>query len=303
MGILIENGSGRRVQLATRTLIGRTRHADLRISGRWVSGEHAVIWWTGTAWHIRDLGSRNGTMVGGQRLPPPGTQRLEAGAEISFGQVEAGWRLADVSPPRAQARSSEGTTRDAIDEVIVLPDEEHAWAVVERTEDGWQVRDTSGARRVIDRDTIIVGQQTWTLRLPGGAEPTQEHGASLRELSSFTLSLRVSRDEESIDVRLLHEASSINLAPRAHHELLLRLAEQLEADRETDTSIPEAGWIDTRTLAQQLGTTRDHLNVHVRRLRQQVIRAGVLGAKAIVERRSGAGQLRLYPLPVEIERL
>lgn len=48
--------------------IGRTRHSKLFIKDCGVSEKHAELFWNGSTWSLRDLGSTNGTYVNGQRL-------------------------------------------------------------------------------------------------------------------------------------------------------------------------------------------------------------------------------------------
>ncbi|MBK9756250.1 MAG: FHA domain-containing protein [Nannocystis sp.] len=43
-----------------------------------VSGQHAVLEWTGVVWQLQDLGSRNGTYVDNQRVGPEGRFALNA---------------------------------------------------------------------------------------------------------------------------------------------------------------------------------------------------------------------------------
>src|SRR5262245_56689997 len=68
MAILRDLGSGEAVPLAARVVVGRASTATLRLGDSRVSGEHATVLWTGAAWEIRDLGSRNGTFVDGGRV-------------------------------------------------------------------------------------------------------------------------------------------------------------------------------------------------------------------------------------------
>jgi pSer/pThr/pTyr-binding forkhead associated (FHA) protein/S1-C subfamily serine protease len=70
----------------TSLLIGRDRDADLRFSpdeDRAVSARHATISLVDGRWRIRDLGSRNGTFVNGQRIE--GDVELADGDRIAFG--------------------------------------------------------------------------------------------------------------------------------------------------------------------------------------------------------------------------
>ena len=64
-----DGGSLRRVPLADRPLwIGKGREADVRIADQALSRVHCSIELTSEGLHILDLGSRNGTFVGGARV-------------------------------------------------------------------------------------------------------------------------------------------------------------------------------------------------------------------------------------------
>src|SRR5262249_41279553 len=65
--------------------IGRSHDGDLVVLASSVSREHAVISRTGTLWSVRDLGSRNGTVVDGVRCQ--GRAQLAPRALIKVGDV------------------------------------------------------------------------------------------------------------------------------------------------------------------------------------------------------------------------
>ncbi len=63
------------------TRVGRWPDNDVVIDDRWVSRYHAEIRREATQYTVRDLGSKNGTFVNGQRLAAP--HRLRDGDQIS----------------------------------------------------------------------------------------------------------------------------------------------------------------------------------------------------------------------------
>ncbi|HXF47582.1 MAG TPA: FHA domain-containing protein [Burkholderiaceae bacterium] len=74
----------REVNLAKeRTTIGRRSHNDLVIDNLAVSGEHAVVFTTGSDVYLEDLGSTNGTTVNGQ---PVKKHLLQSGDVIEIGK-------------------------------------------------------------------------------------------------------------------------------------------------------------------------------------------------------------------------
>ena len=68
MGALAKHPDGPSAMLLSRHVVGRSRLADLRMTDPTVSGEHAVLRWTGREWELHDLGSGNGTSVDGRKL-------------------------------------------------------------------------------------------------------------------------------------------------------------------------------------------------------------------------------------------
>jgi len=82
-----------------RTLaIGRHPFNDLVLGHKRVSGNHALIEWSGDAWTLRDLGSSNGTSVNGKRIRRK--RKLKVGDVIRFGEVAA-WRVDALVNPEA----------------------------------------------------------------------------------------------------------------------------------------------------------------------------------------------------------
>lgn len=103
--------SGERIALTRRfSTLGRHPASDLRFDAPGdgsVEPRHAAIFRADPDWHIRDLGSRTGTWVNGQRIG--GDQVMHAGDRIRLGEdgpelrVEAGHGGARNSPVRTTA--------------------------------------------------------------------------------------------------------------------------------------------------------------------------------------------------------
>ena len=70
---------------AEKLLIGRRRQCDLKLAGKSVSREHAMILWVEAGVRIVDLGSTNGTFVDGELVE---NCVLESGAVIQLGDYE-----------------------------------------------------------------------------------------------------------------------------------------------------------------------------------------------------------------------
>lgn len=69
IGIMKPLGGGDPIPLLKEELtIGRRPTCDIRLDFENVSGKHCVLRFIKGVWHVRDLGSTNGTTVNGQRL-------------------------------------------------------------------------------------------------------------------------------------------------------------------------------------------------------------------------------------------
>lgn len=309
MAFLAKQTEGTRCPVMSRHLVGRSRLADLRMGEPTVSGEHAVLRWTGREWELHDLGSRNGTIVDGRRLASGERVALARGAVIAFGDADNAWCLIDDAPPGVIAFPAEGGEplcgRDAL---LALPSDDNPEAVVYRDATGeWVLENRGEAARVADRATVRVGGREFVLRIPELIAATWDASSPSPHLGALTLRFSVSRDEEYIALTARADNQVIDLGARAHHEVLLTLARSRLEDRKTWASSgsgapPESseGWVYQDELAQQLSMDETHLNVAVYRCRRQFAEAGVIGAASIIERRRPTREVRLGVSRIEI---
>ena len=65
--------------------LGRARDCEVLLTDYTVSRRHAQITYDGVNFYVEDLGSKNGTFVSGQMLPPRQRQMLANGSEIRLG--------------------------------------------------------------------------------------------------------------------------------------------------------------------------------------------------------------------------
>ena len=84
---------------AALTLGSDVDSVDLLVDDPTVSSVHALLERVGTTWLLRDVGSRNGTRLNGQRVT--GQQRLRDGDEIVAGRTRLVFR--DRATPRRRA--------------------------------------------------------------------------------------------------------------------------------------------------------------------------------------------------------
>lgn len=100
---------GRRVPLRTgENILGRDSHEGVEIDSATVSRRHARLTISATAATLEDLGSKNGTFVGG--APVSGTVTLQDGDEIRTGSVVMRFRMA---APKGATATWSGSKPDA----------------------------------------------------------------------------------------------------------------------------------------------------------------------------------------------
>lgn len=293
--------TGRLIRLRPRTTIGRGPTSALRLQNRLASSEHAVLSWTGTTWTLRDLGSRNGTWLGDRRLLPGEVVTLTRGQTLAFRDAAERWQLIQVTAPQPFAEAiTDDTIIDAIGGILALPSSADPQCTIYASGEEWLAEDDTGLRPVRDQEIMLVAGTPWRLVIPE-IVPHTITAAPGRFTAGLALRLRVSRDQEFVEVDLRADTGWITLAPRAYHYMLVVLAEERLAD--ATASRAERGWIHLDTLAAKLGQEPRTLNVHVCRLRQQLGQLGFDEAATIIERRPSTGQLRLGTDAVELGSL
>jgi hypothetical protein len=302
MAILALQPSGPAIHLLSRHLVGRSRSADLPLAEPLVSGEHATLHWTGSAWELHDLGSRNGTFVDGRRLAAGERVAVARGALIAFGDEQRRYCLVDDSPPTLLAVPADGGEPIAArDELIALPSEEVPEVVAYRDAAGeWVIERGGGAARLLDRTAVQAGGRALTLRVPELLAATWDGASAPLHLAALTLCFAVSRDEEYVQLVARAPHRAVDLGARAHHAVLLALARGRLADRERGTGEGAAGWMYHDELARQVALDEPHLNVAVFRCRRQFAEAGIGGAASVIERRRPTRELRIGVARIEI---
>jgi len=88
--------AGQEVELSREmTAVGRSTEAGIRLEDQFASRQHAEILRVGTGYQVRDLQSKNGVVVDGQRLAPGATAWLSDGVEVQFASTR--YRFHDPS--------------------------------------------------------------------------------------------------------------------------------------------------------------------------------------------------------------
>lgn len=269
-----------------RMLVGRSATCFLRLSDAQVSGEHALVQWTGQGWVLRDLGSRNGTHLNGRRLPVAASSPLARGSQIAFGDPKATFTMQDAGPPVPMALELRSRQmRESQAGLLALPNTDEPQAVVYQRDDGTWVQEAADETQgIADQELLYLDQQVWCVFLPDEAGVTPVVCAE-KTLAATAFEFEVSRDEEHVVMTVVHGDERIALEPREHHYVLLVLARA----RAKDAALPppERGWLSKDKLQQMLRIRPSALNVAVHRARQQLADAGVVGAAGLVEVRRG----------------
>ncbi len=275
-------------------IVGRSAMCTLRLDATDVSKEHASLRWVGAAWELRDLGSRNGTFVAGERIPPGERATLLVDTVVRFGATVA-YRVENDGPPPAMARREDtGEWVAAAHRMLVLPSDDEPEATVHQDASGrWVLEFDGAASEVRNADPVTIAGVTWRLALPSLGDRTTEHVGSAPRLQGSRLVFGVSRDEEHVTLVVRTTTASIDLKARAHHHVALMLARLRLRDAEASVPKSEQGWVYHDELARMLAAERTHVNVAIHRFRRQLEDLGFIDAASCIERRLSSGQLRL----------
>jgi pSer/pThr/pTyr-binding forkhead associated (FHA) protein len=91
-------------------VFGRGLECHIRPNSDWVSRQHCLLRVTDEGAHLRDLGSRNGTLVNGTRVT--GERRLEHGDKLQVGPLVFQIELDELSSLTAAVTPSASTLPD-----------------------------------------------------------------------------------------------------------------------------------------------------------------------------------------------
>lgn len=301
MGLLRRVDGDQHFLLRQRCIFGRSRTCTHILPEADVSGEHALLRWTGAVWEVQDLHSRSGTFVDGRRLAAGERAALGPGALLGLGRRES-FVLVDAKGPSIFAEALiDRTPIEARGGILALPGPSEPEVMVFRGVAGWVVERAGEVASVGDGEVLHIGAQAWLLHLPDDLPRTEGSAGSAPHLDEITLRFGVSRDEEYVELVALHGRRAIDLKARSHHHTLLMLARA----RLRDSSLPpdHQGWVHQSDLLELLHVDAAHLYLDIFRLRQQFDEARIVPAARIVERRAGTRQLRVGVGRVEVRGL
>jgi hypothetical protein len=295
MGTLKHLRTGADVPLAARHIVGRSRTCRLQLDHASVSALHAELTWDGRNWSVRDRGSRNGTFVDGRRIEAGQQVDLGVGMEIGFGVREGQYRFADPSPPHLIAFGPDGSLV-AENDVLCLPSQAQCDVMIFRDADErWVAERPEGTSPISDEECVVVGGIPFHVHLPGGIPATREaDDIAAIAIDEGVIEFRVSRDREHVDICFVRSEETRTIETRAHGFLLLALARSRLTDAAGGLPETEHGWVHRDDLLRELSIDDPQLlNLWVYRARQQLAQLKLRGASRVIERREGAGQLRL----------
>ena len=112
-------------------VVGRSSKADLVLSDRFLSRQHARFFREGDAWVVEDLGSRNTTLLNGRPLATPA--RLSTGDLVKLSETVISVEGFDATSSRPKADSSSKTSSS---DTIVLRSASELLATAERESAG-----------------------------------------------------------------------------------------------------------------------------------------------------------------------
>lgn len=305
MGLLQSLRSRRAFCPGTQALVGRGPGADLSLDSRFASSPHALLHWTSKGWAARDIGSRNGTWLGEQRLEAGADAPIGRGAILCFGDRSDRWELVSAAPPGPAAVGDDGAVVAGASGLLALPDADHPLVLVLPDGEGWMVEQEDAPTPAEDGQVIEVDGRRYTLHLP--ATPVQGPEASTLDVggadpSQVTLVFTLSQDEEHVDLEVVTPAARTPLSPRNHHFVLLALARAASDDLKQGVGPTERGWLYQDDLCRMVGVDAALLNLHLFRAREQLAAAGCECAARLIERRRLSRQVRLGDLRVEIRQ-
>ena len=298
------NGTDPRL-LLNQHLIGRGPECALRLSGAYVSAQHALIRWHDRAWEILDRGSRNGTRLDGVALEPGRPYRLRKGATLVFGHEEQSWLVSSVSEPEIMVVALDtGEALLGTQGVIGLPSSSDPECTLYLDVDNrWKLESADGELRALtDGETLDIGARRFRLCLPSETEATASVGYD-SDPQQPALCFRVSADEEFVELDLEYESRRVSLGSRAHNYLLLTLARGMLNDAAAGLAPTSCGWMDKDELAHGLKFSPQQIDGEVFRIRKHFSQHGLKEAATIIERRARTKQIRLGIQEVRIERL
>jgi len=306
MGAL-ESADGIRHELCADHLVGRGPDAALPLAHDSASRRHATLRWTGKLWELLDLGSLNGSFVDNRRVPSGGRVALHVGSQLRFGESAEHWLLVDDTPPGASVVELDTGKRilPAAGIIAVPDDGDPQLSIYQAGDGGWQAETSERAWSIVNDEVIAIGGASYRFEVGQAVATTCVAGSSSAPtLDQIALELSVSRNEEQVDIAIIHNGQRNPLRSRAHSYVLLTLARlRIEDQERGELPLSSQGWVDQDHLVKLLATTRGRLALDVYRARTQFADAGVSDAALLIERRTSSRELRIGVARLSVQQV
>ncbi len=313
MGSIRELSTGQTRVLEPEHIVGRAPApgCSQTLQQGYVSAVHAVFRWTGGGWELRDLNSRNGTYLDGQRIQPAGSLPVKLGSRIGFGTRTREWEIVDANGPEVMVVPLGGGDPVCLcGEMIPLPSHDDPVATIYRDADGsWVLEQPDEPVLPLGNGHVFeAAGRVWRFSCcdlgPGTLAASGLDGALARvEVELVRLAFAVSRDEEYVQLRATCADREMDLGAHSYHYLLLTLARRRLQDAAQGLPDTSCGWVDVEDLARDPSMAPPRLNIDVFRIRDLFGKVGVMDAFKIVERRARPRQLRIGTRHISIEVL
>lgn len=285
-------------------LVGRGPQCALRLSGGYVSAQHALIRWNGHSWEVFDRGSRNGTQLNGSAVEPGRAHRLLKDSVLTFGHADECWKLVDAGEPQIMAMALDtGQALLGTEGIIGLPSSKNPECTLYLDQDGsWKLEQESGdVVAIVDGEVVEVAGRRFRFCCPTASAPAETWSLT-RGSGEPTLCFVVSSDEDFVELSLEYPGRSVSLGSRSHNYLLLTLARQRLMDRDARVAEASCGWMDKEQLADGFNMTPQQVDGEVFRIRKHFSQHGLPESTTVIERRPRTKQIRVGVRELRIER-
>lgn len=293
----------REIRFWGESVIGRGQ-ADIVVEDRTVSAQHARVSYFDLAWHIRDLGSKNGTYVDGQRVDVGPWRRLEAGARVDLGGAPP-FRIADVRAPIMHARSQKGQIVLPVDGVLALPSADAPEVLIMQGDRGHVLERDGVESPIADGQEVKAGETVWRVFIGGDGDLFETQPTTpARDLRTTRFVFTEALDAGLVRLRVGCDDGEVSISGRSFILVLLHLARARLTDRERGIDERECGWRTRHEIVTELRISPDKLNLDLHRARRVLQAEGVRAVDALIERRReqaalriGLGDLTIHPAP------
>jgi hypothetical protein len=277
MASLLNLKNGEVFHVMTQGVIGRNSSlSNIILNNPKVSRRHAILSWGGEGWLLQDT-STNGTYVNGVRLPYNAPKRLKQQDKISFADSDAGiWQVENLDPPKSLHMPA-ATCRPVgvIDDNKTLSNKGLLETTLYLTPEGdWGGVSQTELKGSKNKGSVRFDGRVWYFaKAISRAETACTVAQPVIGLSDINVHFKVSRNEEHVSLQLNIDNQRLDLGERIHHYLLLLLARQAMEDQAAGIEPSEQGWANIEQLIKMLKLTENHINMHICRFRQQVLKS------------------------------